>query len=446
MDISLLAWTRAQFLLSLAFFTFFLAMTVGLAWLLVLFKWRARRSGQAGWLAAYRFWVRIFALSSVLTLAGSVAMLFQLGGLWAGLMDRIGNVAGPLLGYAVLTLFVFKSCFLGVMLFGQRRVSERLHTLSVTMVAVGQTAAVFWLVALLAWLDTPQGARLFEGRFQVFDWQAVLLSPALGWGVGELLVGAGLAAASLVAGVTAMLALRRRLEDGERLAFHAAVVVAVITGALQIPIAAGGLKVMRHYQPAKAAALAGYWHSGKPADLVLVGWPDARSESNLGALRIPGMGANLVGRDEQGQSQGLDRYAGMRPPVAAVFWLWRLEILAWLVMMAVYGWALLGGRKYGFDAGSLPRPLLRLLAGSMILGALMVVLRAWSDILGRAPYVVQGVVTQTEVLGSMRAETVLVGTLGYGALYILLVSAFFSMLFHGARYGVVPVRRVGRHP
>ena len=247
MDISLLACTRAQFLLSLAFFFFFLALTLCLAWLLLLFKWRARRSGQISWLAAYRFWVRIFALSFVLTLAGSAAALFQLGGLWAGLMDRIGNIAGPLLGYAVLTLFVFKSCFLGVMLFGQRRVSERVHTLSVGMVAVGLTAAVFWLAVLLAWLDTPQGARLFEGRYQVFDWQAVLLNPSLGWRMGALLAGAALGAACLMMGVTGVLALRRKLEEGERLAFHAAVVTALVAGAIHVPLAIGGLDVMRQY-------------------------------------------------------------------------------------------------------------------------------------------------------------------------------------------------------
>lgn len=446
MDISLLAWTRAQFLLSLAFFVFFLALTLGLAWLLLLFKWRARRSGQAGWLAAYRFWVRIFALSFVLTLAGSAAMLFQLGGLWAGLMDRIGNIAGPLLGYAVLTVFVFKSCFLGVMLFGQRRVSERVHTLSVGMVALGQTVAVFWLVVLLSWLDTPQGARLFEGRYQVFDWQAVLLNPSLGWRMGALIAGAGLSAACLMMGVTGVLALRRKLEEGERLAFHSAVVTALIAGALHVPIAIGGLDVMRQYQPAKAAALAGYWHTGGPADLVLVGWPDVHGESNLAALSIPGAGVRLLGSDAQGQLQGLDRFAGMRPPVAAVFWLWRAEILAWLFIMTVSWWAALGGRKHRYDAGILPRPLLRLMTGGLTLGASLAVMRAWGDVLGRAPYVVQNAVTQTEVLGPMRAESVMAGTLGYAALYMLLTLAFFSMLFHAVRYGVVPVRRVGRHP
>ena len=136
MDISTLSLARAQFVASLSFLAFFLAFSLALAWVLLFFKIRARWSGHGGWTAAYRFWVRIFALAFVLTLAASVPVLIQLGSLWAGLMDKIGNVAGPLLGYGILSVFILKSCFLGVMLFGQRRVSDGAHTLAVLMVAV----------------------------------------------------------------------------------------------------------------------------------------------------------------------------------------------------------------------------------------------------------------------------------------------------------------------
>ena len=147
MDISTLSLARAQFVTSLSFLALFLSVALALAWILLFFKLRARMSSNGGWTAAYRFWVRIFALSFVLTLAASVPVLIQLGSLWAGLMDKIGNVAGPLLGYGILSVFILKSCFLGVMLFGQRRVSDGAHTLAVLMVAVGQLVAVFWVLA-----------------------------------------------------------------------------------------------------------------------------------------------------------------------------------------------------------------------------------------------------------------------------------------------------------
>ncbi len=107
--------------------------------------------------------MRVFALSFVLTLAAALPVLIQLGSLWSGLMDKIGNVAGPLVGYAVLSVFVLKSCFLGVMLFGQRRVSDTAHTLAVLMVAVGQLLATVWLTAIHI-LAADAGRRRHDRR------------------------------------------------------------------------------------------------------------------------------------------------------------------------------------------------------------------------------------------------------------------------------------------
>lgn len=446
MDITLLTWTRTQFMGSLGFLVFFMSISLGLSWMLLLFKWRAGASGNVAWLAAYRFWVRIFALALVLGLGGGVAVLFQLGGLWSGLMERIGNIAGPLLGYAVISVFVFKSCFLGVMLFGQRRVSERMHTFAVAMVAVGQCAALAWLVVLQAWLENPQGARLFEGRFQVYDWAAVILQPSLGWRMAALVCSAALAAGFLMLGVTAGQALRRKLEEGERLAFKSALVVTALAGLLQFPLAAALLHTIVAQQPAKAAAMAGYWDTGSAPDLVLMAWPDAREEVNRAAWRIHDAGRFMLARNEQGVPVGLDKFSGMRPPVAATFLTWRgLALLA--LVMTIIAWAVLWRvRRRGFDPGILSPRMLRVLSASMCAGAVACVLRVWGDFLGLSPYLVHNAVTQAEVLGPMRRESVMLATAGYGLFLAVLISAFFVMLFHAARYGVVPVRRVGRKP
>ena len=244
MDISTLSLARAQFVTSLSFLALFLSVALALAWILLFFKLRARMSSNGGWTAAYRFWVRIFALSFVLTLAASVPVLIQLGSLWAGLMDKIGNVAGPLLGYGILSVFILKSCFLGVMLFGQRRVSDGAHTLAVLMVAVGQLVAVFWVLALQSWMQTPDGALLVDGRYQVYDWAAVVFNPSIGWRMAQVALGSALAAAFLIIGVTALQALRRPLGDGERCAFKAALVIAAAAALLQGPAVVGAAQVM----------------------------------------------------------------------------------------------------------------------------------------------------------------------------------------------------------
>ncbi|PND30759.1 transmembrane cytochrome oxidase [Achromobacter sp. HZ01] len=442
MDISTLSLARAQFVASLSFLALFLAVSLALAWVLLFFKVRARWSGLPGWTAAYRFWVRIFALAFVLTLAASVPVLIQLGSLWAGLMDKVGNVAGPLLGYGILSVFILKSCFLGVMLFGQRRVSDGAHTLAVLMVAVGQLVAVFWVLALQSWMQTPDGALLVDGRYQVYDWVAVVLNPSVGWRMAVVAVGAALAASFLMMGVTALQALRRPLGDGERNAFKTALVVALVAAFLQIPVATGAGQLVAKLQPAKAAAAAGYWESGAEPELVLFGWPDARNHRNLADVTVRNAGGMWLHRNPDGTYQGLDKYSGMLPPVALTFLSLRVAAGLGLLMLAVACVTFLWTFRRGLDLSTLPRWWQRVVCGMMFSGGIAVVAGWWVSVIGLQPFVVNGTVTQSEVLGSVSSNTVLYGLIGYGVLYAVLLAAFAGMLFHAARYGVVPVRKL----
>lgn len=443
MDISTLSLARAQFVTSLSFLALFLSVALALAWILLFFKLRARMSGNGGWTAAYRFWVRIFALSFVLTLAASVPVLIQLGSLWAGLMDKIGNVAGPLLGYGILSVFILKSCFLGVMLFGQRRVSDGAHTLAVLMVAVGQLVAVFWVLALQSWMQTPDGALLVDGRYQVYDWAAVVFNPSIGWRMAQVVLGSALAAAFLIIGVTALQALRLPLGDGERCAFKAALVIAAAAALLQGPAVVGAAQVMAKYQPAKAAAAAGYWESGARPNLVLFAWPDALSHQNQAELAISNAGGRWLHRNDDGSYQGLDKYSGMLPPVALTFWSLRVAVGLGLLMLVASCVTLMWTWRRELDPSGLPRGWLRMLCGMMFSGGIAVVAGWWVSIIGLQPFVVNGTITQTEVLGTASSGAVLYGLIGYGLLYALLLAAFAGMLFHAARYGVVPVRKLG---
>lgn len=432
---------RLQFTACLAFLALFMALALALSWLLLYFKLRARFTGNAGWTAAYRFWVRIFALAFVLALASAVPVLLQIGTIWSGLMDKIGNVAGPLLGFAILSVFALKSCFLGVMLFGQRRVSEGVHTLAVFMVALGHLATAFWVLALVSWMQTPDGAVAVDGRFQVYDWAKVVFNPSLGWNIGLMALGAMLAAAFLVMGVTAWQALRRPLDDGERLSFRAALGLACVTVLLFGPVGVGAGKNIAHYQPAKAAAAAAYWHEGDPPDLVLAAWPDQEAAVNRGAWVWHGAAAPWLGRNVNGHFLALENYANMQPPVALTFWSLRLAILLVLVM-GLLAWATLFKlRGRGFDPAALPQRWLRVLSSTTFAGALLVIAGWIFTIVGLQPYAVNGAVTQAEILGPASPRSLLYGTVGYAVLYGALLTAFVRMLFHAARYGVVPVRK-----
>ncbi|WP_459617174.1 cytochrome ubiquinol oxidase subunit I [Bordetella sp. 2513F-2] len=443
MNLPPLLLARVQFLGSFSFLALFMALALGLAWMLLYFKIRARTSGAPGWTAAYRFWVRIFALCFVLALAAVLPVLIQFGSIWSGLMDKIGNVAGPLVGFGVLSVFILKSCFLGVMLFGQRRVSDLAHTLAVFMVALGQLVATGWLVSLHGWMQTPDGAALIDGRYQVYDWMAVVFNPSFGWSMALAVLGAALAAAFLVLGVTALQALRRPVDEGERCAFKTALVTAALASALQVPAAAGMADLVARYQPAKAAALAGYWHSGAEPAIVLVGWPDAAAQRNLGEWALHGQGGRWLGRDPGGVYLGLDKFSGMQPPVALTFWSLRAAVLLGLAMLLVSWAVLLRTVRRSLDIAVLGRGTLRVLIAFMGAGAVAVVAGWWVSLLGLQPFVVNRVITQSEVLSPVSVASLAYGVGGYTAVYVALLAAFAGMLFHAARYGVVPVRKAG---
>ena len=438
MDISTLSLARAQFVTSLSFLALFLSVALALAWILLFFKLRARMSGNGGWTAAYRFWVRIFALSFVLTLAASAGAdpAWQPVGRPDGQDRQCGR---PLLGYGILSVFILKSCFLGVMLFGQRRVSDGAHTLAVLMVAVGQLVAVFWVLALQSWMQTPDGALLVDGRYQVYDWAAVVFNPSIGWRMAQVALGSALAAAfhhwrDGAAGAAPAAGRRRALRLQGR-AGHRAAAAARARGRGR---GAGDGQV-----PAKAAAAAGYWESGARPNLVLFAWPDALSHQNQAELAISNAGGRWLHRNDDGSYQGLDKYSGMLPPVALTFWSLRVAVGLGLLMLVASCVTLMWTWRRGLDPSGLPRGWLRTLCGMMFSGGIAVVAGWWVSIIGLQPFVVNGTITQTEVLGTASSGAVLYGLIGYGLLYALLLAAFAGMLFHAARYGVVPVRKLG---
>src|SRR3954447_26613353 len=139
---------RFQFGLNIGFHILFPAITIGLSWMLVVFRLR-------GQLQAYRLWVKIFALTFAMGVVSGIVMSFQFGTNWPGYMNRVGNIAGPLLAYEVLTAFFLEATFLGVMLFGMNRVSDRVHTFASFLVAFGNTMSAFWILALNSWMHTP---------------------------------------------------------------------------------------------------------------------------------------------------------------------------------------------------------------------------------------------------------------------------------------------------
>src|SRR6201988_327893 len=155
---------RIQFGLNIAFHILFPSITIGLAWLLVVFRVRYERTRDPAWLGTYKLWVKVFPLSFAMGVVSGITMSFQFGTNWPGYMNKVGNIAGPLLGYEVLTAFFLEATFLGVMLFGRDRVPAWMHTLSAFLVAAGTTMSAFWILSLNSFMQTPAGYEIVDGQ------------------------------------------------------------------------------------------------------------------------------------------------------------------------------------------------------------------------------------------------------------------------------------------
>src|SRR5690242_1096986 len=169
---------RAQFGLNIAFHILFPTITIALAWILVYFRVRYERSRDRAWLATYQLWTKIFALTFAMGVVTGITMSFQFGTNWPGYMNRVGNVAGPLLAYEVLTAFFLEATFLGIMLFGMDRVSGRTHVASALIVAFGTTVSAFWILALNSWMQTPTGHTTVAGVIVAESWWRVIFNPS----------------------------------------------------------------------------------------------------------------------------------------------------------------------------------------------------------------------------------------------------------------------------
>ena len=430
MDALVLA--RMQFAANISFHILFPTITIALGWTLLFFRWRWLKTQDVAWLGAYRFWTKVFALSFALGVVSGIVMSFQFGTNWPGFMERVGNIAGPLLGYEVLTAFFLEASFLGIMLFGHGRVSERVHLIATFLVAFGTTMSAFWILALNSWMHTPAGFEIRDGEFFATSWAQIVFNPSFPYRLTHVLLASGLTVAFLLAGVAAWQVLR-----GKAQAWTAKTLRTGLTlGAVLIPlqIVAGdlhGLNTLRH-QPQKVAAMEGVWQTEKGAPLLLFAWPDEATRSNHFEIGIPKLASLILTHELDGEIRGLDEFKGAHPPVAPVFWGFRIMVGTGMLMLAFSwaGWWWL--KRRGWDARALPRPLLWGLAGMSFSGWLATLAGWYVTEIGRQPYLVFGLLKTAEAASAVPSPMIAATLALYLTVYAALIVAFVAVVRHMA--------------
>ncbi len=418
--------SRIQFAANISFHILFPTITIALGWVLLFFKLRFDRTGDHAWMKAYFFWVKVFALSFALGVVSGVTMSFQFGTNWPGYMETVGNIAGPLLAYEVLTAFFLEAVFLGIMLFGFRRVSNRVHTLATFLVAFGTTMSAFWILALNSWMQTPAGFEMRDGVAHATDWFAIVFNPSFPYRLTHMLIASGLTVAFLIAGLSAL----RYIRGDRSASMHKALKTGVYLGAILIPVQIfvgdmHGLNTLEH-QPQKVAAMEANWETRPNVPLVLFAWPDEEARENRFEIAIPNMASVILKHSPDGVVPGLNDYEGEHPPVAPVFWGFRIMVGTGMAMLAL-SWA---GAFFLYRRGALPVPLAYGFAGMAFSGWVATLAGWYTTEIGRQPWLVAGILKTADAVAPVPGAHVALTLAIYVVLYLVLMVVYLGVLTH----------------
>lgn len=423
--------SRIQFAANISFHILFPTITIALCWLLFYFKLRYDFSGHPVWMRIYRFWVKVFALTFALGVVSGITMSFQFGTNWPGFMEKVGNIAGPLLGYEVLTAFFLEATFLGIMLFGSSRVPSWLHTLSAFIVAIGTSLSAFWILALNSWMHTPDGFEMRDGVAHAVDWFAIIFNPSFPYRFTHMLIASGITACFLIAGISAYRMLRGDNKKAPKLSLRTALFCAAVLTPLQVFVGdLHGLNTFEH-QPQKVAAMEGVWETTQGAPLLLFAIPDEKNKTNHAELAIPNMASLILTHDPKGEIKGLNEFES-HPPVKPVFYGFRLMVGLGMLMLLV-SW--LGSIRLLRNKAFSPWQLKILIA--MTFSGWIATLAGWYVTeIGRQPYLIAGVLKTADAVTDIAPDNVVISLVMYLSLYSVLLVAYIRTLFYMARRSV----------
>ena len=421
---------RVQFGLNIGFHIMFPSITIGLGWLIAWFRLRYHQTGDPAWLDTYRLWLKVFALSFAMGVVSGVTMSFQFGTNWPGYMNHVGNVAGPLLAYEVLTAFFLEATFLGVLLFGMNRVPGWAHVAAAFIVAFGTTVSAFWILALNSWMHTPAGHVIENGVLIAGSWWAVIFNPSFPYRLTHMLLASAITASFLVAGLSAWRLLKARDDAAALKTLRIGARIAAVLVPLQILVGdLHGLNTLEH-QPAKIAAMEALWKTEKGATLTLFAVPDESQRKNLFAIEVPKALSLILRHDLNGEVKGLEEFRD-RPPVAPLFFSFRIMVGVGVLMLLLswYGtWSLRNNKQ--------PASYLLWAFAAFSFSGWVAVLAGWlTTEIGRQPWLVTGILRTADALGPASGAKLGASLTAYVLTYSALLVAYMVVITHLAGKG-----------
>jgi len=435
MELDPVLLSRIQFAFVVSFHAIFPVFTIGLASFIAFLETRGYRSGDPNYFRLSKFWIKVFAVVFGMGVVSGIVMSFQFGTNWSNFAQATANFMGPILSYEVVTAFFLEAAFLGILLFGRDRVPAGVYLFSAYMVAIGTFISSFWILSANSWMHTPAGVELQEGMYQVTSWSAAIFNPSLWYRFAHMGLASFLTGAFVVAAVSAWFLLHKREVDLNRKALSMSLWLILLIAPAQLVVGdLHGLNTLEH-QPMKVAAMEGNWETSGNVPLLLFAWPDQEAQTNHLEVGIPGLASLILKHDVEGEVPGLmDVPREEQPPVAIVFWTFRLMVTIGLAMIAFafIGLWLRRGDRYWRTPW--------FLKGLTWMGVtpFVAVLAGWFVTeIGRSPWIIQGQMTYAQgVTPSLTGGMALFTLVGYILVYAVVFAAGVYYLLRVFRAGL----------
>lgn len=434
--------SRLQFALTAMFHILWPVLTIGLALFLVVVEVLWLRTRDHDYLRHARFWSKILLLNFTIGVVSGIPLEFEFGTNWAPFATVSGDFFGNILGFEGAMAFMLEAGFIGIMVFGWKRVSPGIHLFSTIMVALGASLSAVWIMLANGWMQSPAGGHLVAGNYVVDDYLQALMNPSAVSGVAHMWLAALETSLFVIGGISAWYILRGRHTRLFTKSLKIALVAALVVTPLQIFLGDSSGRTVFTAQPAKAAAMEGHWQTnpaGEGADWAILAWPNKHLQANSWSLSIPDGLSLLATHSLTGKVTGLRDIprADQPPAIPVIFYAFRLMVAIgfWFLVLSVWSaWSWWRGKFTDAQIRS-RRYLLMAWVLSIPLGYLAVESGWIVRELGRQPWVIYGVLRTQDAASVLPAGAVLASLTGFILIYMVLMVTFVVFLTRILRTG-----------
>lgn len=423
--------SRIQFALTAMFHIIWPVVTIGLSLFLVFLEIRWIRTADERYYRHARFWGRLFLLNVAIGVATGFPMEFQFGTNWSLFSRAGGDFFGHMLGYEAAMAFMLEASFIGIMIFGWKRVTPLMHLFATSMVALGASLSAFWIMVANSWMQTPRGGFFDHGKFVVTSHLDAIFNPDMVWSVTHMWVAAIEITVFVVGGLSAWYLYKQRHTEFFLASFKWAVLAAIVVTPLQIFLGDGSGRAVYFHDPAKLAAFEAHWQTnppGKGAAFHVAAWPDPDKQENLWSIEIPYVLSLLTDHTLTGQIKGLrDFPRENQPPVVLPFYAFRMMVAVGTALFALMLWTLYVWRKGGLTAGHIAQRkwLLRAWMAAIPLTYLAMETGWVTREVGRQPWVISSLLRTSESASQIPASAVATSLAAFALVYVFLTLVFF---------------------